>query len=132
MFNCKSISVTGGREGGKYFERFFFCNEHTILTPKCHIFIQFHKFRVRNGRIRVIFEEGRQCANKRNIDTRWRNQCCHGQVICVSYSECVFVALVIQHGMCMRRIILSSVTCPLLTYFFPHLINATISEKQIY
>jgi len=110
--------VTGGTEGGKFFERlFFFVTKHIILTPKCHIFIQFHKFRVRKGRIRVIFEEGRQCANTRNNETRWRNQYYNGQVIRVSNSEFVFVALGTQHGMCMRRIILSSVACPLLTHF---------------
>ena len=31
--------------------------------------------------------------------------------------ECVFVALVVQHAMRMRRVILSSVTCPAVQYF---------------
>jgi hypothetical protein len=35
----------------------------------------------------------------------------------VTYSECVSVALVIQHGKRMRRIILSNVACPAVPYF---------------
>jgi hypothetical protein len=42
---------------------------------------------------------------------------------CVKYFECVFVALVIQHAMCMHHIILSSVVFPSLSYFF------TLSHK---
>ena len=37
----------------------------------------------------------------------------------ISDSECVFVALVIQNSKCMRPTILSSVDCPVLTYFTP-------------
>ena len=36
---------------------------------------------------------------------------------CVIHSECVFVALVIQHAKRMRRITLSSVDCPTVHYF---------------
>jgi len=35
----------------------------------------------------------------------------------ITYSECAFLALGIQHAMRMRRIILSSVACPALHYF---------------
>ena len=35
----------------------------------------------------------------------------------IIYSECVYVAIVIQHTMRMRTIILSSVTCLILPYF---------------
>ena len=48
---------------------------------------------------------------KRNIDARSRNHCCRGKAISITYSECVSVALVIQHAKRMRRIILSSVAC---------------------
>ena len=34
------------------------------------------------------------------------NQCCSGKAKSITYSGCVFVALVIQHAMRMRRIIL--------------------------
>jgi len=42
---------------------------------------------------------------KPNVDARWHNHRCRGKAVCVTYSECVFVALVIQHA----SIILSSV-----------------------
>jgi len=38
-----------------------------------------------------------------------------------TYSECVYVALVIQHAVRMRLIVLPSVACPAVTYFCtPH------------
>jgi hypothetical protein len=51
------------------------------------------------------------------MEVRSRNHCCRGKAICVTYSECVSVALVIQHAKRMRRIILSSVACPAVPYF---------------
>jgi hypothetical protein len=41
------------------------------------------------------------------------------------YSQCVSVALVIQHAMRMRHIILSSALCPVLPYFYAFF-NCTI------
>ena len=46
-----------------------------------------------------------------------RNHCCCGKATSITYSECVFVALVIQHAERMRLIILSSVACLALPYF---------------
>jgi hypothetical protein len=43
------------------------------------------------------------------------NHCCSGKTISITYSEYVFVALVIQHAVRMR--ILSSVDCLVLQYF---------------
>ena len=44
------------------------------------------------------------------------------QAISITYSECMSVALVIQHAMRMRRIVLSSVDCLAVPYFstIPH------------
>ena len=41
----------------------------------------------------------------------------------ITYSQCVFAALLIQHAMRMRHIILSSVACPALQHFY------TLSHK---
>ena len=45
-----------------------------------------------------------------------------GKAVSITYSECVFVVLVIQHAKSMRRDILSSVVCLAVAYFFtlPH------------
>ena len=39
------------------------------------------------------------------------------KTISITYSECVFVALVVQDGRRMLRVVLSSVACPVLQYF---------------
>jgi len=58
------------------------------------------------------------------------NQCLRGKTISITYSECVSVALVIQHAMRMRQIVICGL--PRSTILFPHyLINGTIFEKQI-
>jgi len=43
----------------------------------------------------------------RNIEARSRNHCCIGKAIIFTYSECVFVALVMQDAKRMRPITLS-------------------------
>jgi hypothetical protein len=67
-------------------------------------------------------EQDRQFTYVRNIEARSCNHCCSGKTISITESECVFVALVIQHAMRMRRIILSSLTCLAVPYFstLPH------------
>jgi len=56
-------------------------------------------------------KQHRKCTYKRKIEARSRNHFRRGKEISIIYSECVFVALVIQHAKRMRRIILSSVAC---------------------
>jgi len=41
-----------------------------------------------------------------NIEPRSCNHCCSGQAIGITYSECVFVALGIQHAMRMPKIVI--------------------------
>ena len=47
-----------------------------------------------------------QCTYKRNIEARWRNHCCLGKAISITYFECVSVALVIRHAKRMRHILI--------------------------
>ena len=42
----------------------------------------------------------------RNNETRSCNYCCGGKAISITYSECGFIALVIQHAMRMRHIVI--------------------------
>ena len=59
-----------------------------------------------------------------NIEACSRNNCCHGKAKSIKNSECVSVALVIQHAKRMRCIILSSMTCLALAHFL------TLSHKR--
>jgi hypothetical protein len=60
---------------------------------------------------------------KHNLEVRLCNYCCYGKAVCIKYSECVFVALVIQHAKHMHFVILSTVASPALLHFF------TLSHK---
>ena len=53
----------------------------------------------------------------------WKH-CCSGIAVRITYSECMFVALGIQHTMHMRHVLLTSVACPTLPYF------STLSHKR--
>jgi hypothetical protein len=59
------------------------------------------------------YKEGRQYIYIyiNNIEARSRNECFRGKAISVSYSDCVSVALVMQHAKCTQHIKLSSVAC---------------------
>jgi hypothetical protein len=59
-----------------------------------------------------------------NIEARSLYHCCCEKAIKSTYSECVSVALVIQHGVRMRRVKLSPVTCSALSYL------STLSHKR--
>jgi hypothetical protein len=61
---------------------------------------------------------------KRNTEVLSRIHCCSGKAMSILYSESVSAALVTQHAMRMRRIILPSVACPALPYF------STLSHKR--
>jgi hypothetical protein len=54
----------------------------------------------------------RQTTYKQKIEALSWNHRCSGRAINVTYCECVSVALVIQHAIRMRGILLSSVACP--------------------
>ena len=52
------------------------------------------------------------------------NHCCCGQAVSITYSECVFVALFIQHAKHMHHVTLSTVASLALQHF------STLSHKQ--
>ena len=78
----------------------------------------------------IMLQQERQCTYKCNIVACSQNDCCCGKAISITYSECVSVALVIQHARRMCQII---VIWPIQIYHvFPHyLINSTIFKKQL-
>jgi hypothetical protein len=71
-----------------------------------------------------MFKQDTHCTYRRNIEARSRNHSYSGKAVCMSYSECMSVALVTQHAKRMRRIILSSVACLAQPYF------STLSHKR--
>jgi hypothetical protein len=65
------------------------------------------------------------------MEARSCNHCWHGKAISITYSECVSVALVMQHAKFMHCIILPSVACPAVPYFSTYLINDIFRKKVI-
>ena len=58
------------------------------------------------------------------------NHCGSGKATSITYSECVFVSLGIQHKMSIRHIVVCGL--PDSKLFFPHyLINRTVFEKKL-
>jgi hypothetical protein len=111
-----------------------YCVQVLCGTGKCRAVIAYdfsNQDFVRRGSIlihlKVIYiyitlrwiKQDRQQINKCNTEARSRNHCCYGKAVSITYSECVSVALVIQHAKRMRRMWLHHV--------FPHcLIIGTI------
>jgi hypothetical protein len=52
-----------------------------------------------------------------SMEERSRNHFCRGKAIIIAYSECVPVALIIQHAKGLRHILVSSVACLSVPYF---------------
>ena len=69
-------------------------------------------------------QEYRQCSCKRNNETCSRNRCYLGKAVSVTYSECVSVAVGIQHETRIRRIICPPIACLAVPYF------STLSHKR--
>jgi hypothetical protein len=58
--------------------------------------------------------------------------CCSEKAVSTTYSECMSVALVIQHAKRMRRVTLSALACLALPCFSTLSHNSTTSGKNIY
>jgi len=71
-----------------------------------------------------------QCTNKRIVKARSRNHCCSGKAISITYSECVIVALGIQHAKRMLHIIICSLTSSTIP-FTHYLIKGMIFGKKL-
>jgi hypothetical protein len=65
-----------------------------------------------------------------NTEKRSCNHCCSGRTISITYSECVFLASVIQHPERMRHIVLSSVESLAVQYFAHYLIKGMIFGRR--
>ena len=74
----------------------------------------------------------RKCTYESNTKGRSRNHCFRLKAISITYSECLSVALFIQHAQRMHRVLLPSVVCLTLPYFF-HIISLTarFSDKTV-
>jgi len=76
--------------------------------------------------------QDRQWMYVRTTEAHSCNHCRRGKAINITYCECVFVALVIQHSVSMHCIKLPSVTCLAVPFFPPHhLINDTNSKNKM-
>jgi hypothetical protein len=72
-----------------------------------------------------------QCKQSVYNVTPRRDHCSRGKAISITHYECVYVALVIQHTERMR-LVMSSVACPALPYFFPnYLVNGSTFDKTL-
>ena len=64
-----------------------------------------------------VYQTRQAMSVQRNAVASSSNYCRSGKEISITYSECVSVALGIQHAMRVRRFLLSSLACPSLLYF---------------
>jgi hypothetical protein len=68
---------------------------------------------------------------KRDTHVRSRNHCCREKAISITYSECVFVALVIQDAKRMRRITRHLWRVRVYRIFSHYLVTGTIFGKKL-
>ena len=78
-----------------------------------------------------VINKGSQCTCKCNIQPRSGNHYGRGKAICITYSECESVALVIQNARRVRHIILISVTDVALHCFSAFSQNGTIFGRSL-
>jgi hypothetical protein len=76
----------------------------------------------------LYIKQNRKCTYKRNIGVRLRNHYGSGKVISITYSDCMSVALGIQHAKRMCRIIVSFVA--LWFHHLFHIISYTTRNSE--
>jgi hypothetical protein len=81
-----------------------------VTTVRSSNFIQ-RKIKCNGLKHRVERKQGRQMYVYRTTEGRSCNNYCRGKAISITYSECVFTALVIQYAKRVRRIILVYMGC---------------------
>jgi hypothetical protein len=80
---------------------------------------------------RFNIKQDTQCKYKSNFVAHFCKHCCSGRAVSITYSENVFVALVIQHAMRIGHIVVFGPSGS--TIFFSHyLINGTIFGKKCF
>jgi hypothetical protein len=89
-----------------------------VSEPNVHKLLRLHdSYFLQIPSVYIELQQDRQCTYKCNIEVLSHNRCWCGKAISVSNSECVSVALVMQHAKRMSRIILSYMACLALPYF---------------
>jgi hypothetical protein len=80
--------------------------------------------------VNTMFKTRRAMYVQSNTEAPSSTHCCSGKVLSITYFECVFVALVIQHAMRMRRFVI----CGLPGFKFFRIISdmAPFSKKKAY
>ena len=109
----------GWKEGNPCLRRESNSDSPVILPRKCEVNIKLDGTETRETKYAL-----------RDSGARFCSHYCHGRAISITYSECVFVALGIQHTKRVYRIILPSMACPAVPYFSTLFMNDTIPKKN--
>jgi hypothetical protein len=94
-WNCRNISLT-------------FNQTTSLLGSPSTASLRFVMWQDQGRQIRCLTAEQRRrpmCVQHKNEAPSY-NHCCSGKAMSITYCECVFVALVTRHAVCMRHIVI--------------------------